>query len=213
MNDIQKGNLLIAGVILGAVLLVVSLIGFYFNGIWNTGIAMERTLSAQYLSNQNYLSQYISGFYEQSSVAIAKTEAIDSILVDAVKGRYEDDGYGLDSTFFSVMVEAYPDLSSNLDVYDQIISYIQANRAGYGALQDKLLDQLRVYDTWRQTGLLQRFFIRAMGFPSEYLEARIGDALYTGEAARDRMYTLVLTADALEAYESGTMDPLQFPDQ
>ncbi|OGC44927.1 hypothetical protein A2V54_01380 [candidate division WWE3 bacterium RBG_19FT_COMBO_53_11] len=208
-----SGALLGAGIVL-AVIVVLGLAVFgYANGIWNEGIPMERTLSAQYLANQNYLSQYISGFYEQSSVAIVKTDAIDRIMMDAVKGRYEDGGYNVDSAFFAVMVEAYPDLGQNMEIYDKIVDYIQANRAGYGAMQEKLLDQLRVYDTWRETGLIRRYIVRLVGFPSENLEARIGEMVYRGEAARDRMYTIVLTADALKAYESGTMDPLQMPDK
>lgn len=53
-------------------------------------MTMERQLNAQYLSNQNYLSTYIAGFYEQSNVLSAQSDQLDRILTDAVKGRYEE---------------------------------------------------------------------------------------------------------------------------
>ena len=61
----------------------------YINGLRSESVKREAQLSAQYQSNQNYLSTYISGFYEQIGVANLKSEKMDQILSDAVKGRYE----------------------------------------------------------------------------------------------------------------------------
>jgi hypothetical protein len=48
-----------------------------------------------------------------------------------------------------------------------------------------------------------------LGVPSERLEARIGDQVLRGMAARDKMFQIVLASEAKHAYETGTMEPLQ----
>ena len=189
------------------------IIGAYstVNGIWNDGLAQERQLTSQYLDNQNELSAYISGFYEQVDVAQAQGEVLDQILLDAVKGRYDQGGFAVDSPMFVAVAEAYPEAGAAelMANWGKIQDYISAGREGYKAKQSKLLDQLRVYDTWRQTGLIRRSIVQILGFPSENLEARVGELTLTGEMARIKMYQLVLTSEAIEAYETGLMDPLQ----
>src|SRR3989338_1261140 len=145
----MKTTLIVLAVILGVFVLGGCSAYGYANGVRNEGIGRETQLTAQYLSNQNYLSTYISGFYEQMGVANLKSEKMDQILTDAVKGRYEDGGMNVGSSFFTGIVEAYPDISG-LNIYDKIVDYVAAGREGYRATQDKLLDQLRQYDTWRK---------------------------------------------------------------
>lgn len=188
----------------------------YANGVRNEGIARERQLSAQYLSNQNYLSAYVSGFYEQVGAVQAQGEVLNSILLDAVKGRYDGKGGGgfaINSPLFAAIVEAYPEagVKELMANWGKVQDYITAGRAGYRATQDKLLDMLRSYDTWREQGFLKDWVVGVIGVPSERLEARIGDKKWTGEEARDKMYQIVLTSDARKAYETGEMEPLKVP--
>lgn len=195
---------------IGAILLCVVLFG-WVNGLWNTGIAHEKQLTAQYLDNQNYLSAYISGFYEQVSVAEVQSDVLNAVLLDAVKGRYDDGGLTVNSPVFAAIVEAYPEagLSQLMENWGKIQDYISAGREGYRAVQSKLLDELRAYDTWRETGLIKRGIVRILGFPSSGLEARIGETVMTGDLARQQMYQIVLTEQARDAYKSGTMQPLK----
>lgn len=187
----------------------------YVNEARNSGIAYERQLSVQCLDNQNYLSAYVSGFYEQVSVAQAQSDVLDSILLDAVKGRYDKGGFAVDSPMFAVIAEAYPEagVAELMANWGKIQDYISAGREGYRATQSKLLDQLRTYDTWRRTGIFKSTVVRMLGFPSNDLEARVGEMIFTGEAARNKMYQIVLTSEAIEAYEKGIMEPLQVPQQ
>lgn len=185
----------------------------YINGLRSEALQLETTLNAQYLDNQNELSTYVSSFYEQVGVANLKSEKMDQILLDAVKGRYEKDGktvgYGEGTPFFSAIVEAYPDIRG-LDIYDKIVAFVSAGREAYKAKQSKLLDQLRVYDKWRQDGLVQsRVISGVVGCPTQMLEARIGTRVARGTEARDQMYLIILASDARKAYETGTMDPLK----
>jgi hypothetical protein len=181
------------------------------NNIWNQGLAHERQLTSQYLDNQNELSAYVSGFYELIGVTQAQGDVLDQILLDAVKGRYDEGGFAVDSPVFAAIVEAYPEagVAELMSNWGKIQDYISAGREGYKAKQSKLLDQLRAYDTWRQTGLIRRSIVRVLGFPSENLEARIGESVLSGEMARIKMYQIVLTSEAIEAYETGVMDPLR----
>ena len=197
-------------VILGALICASAAWG-YMNSIWNEGVARENALNAQYEANQNYLSSYISGFYETVGVANAKRDALDKILTDAVKGRYEghtsaQPGQG---SLFSAIVEAYPSL--DLTVYDKIVDYIKGGRAGYRDTQDKLLDMLKEYDQWRQSGIAQHFIVAFWGFPSHDLKACVGTDCRHGGDAEDRMWQIVLAPQAKAAYGTGTMAPLSVP--
>ena len=210
----------IVGGALALVLAILLIVGcLSYTNTRNELIKNERGLSAQYLDNQNYLSAYISGFYEQVSVAQAQNDALDKILLDAVKGRYAGQdgggGYTVNSPFFAAIVEAYPEagVAQLIANWGKIQDYIAAGREGYRNTQSKLLDMLRAYDTWRESGILKGVIMNGMILhpPTKRLEARIGDTILTGEAARNKMYQIVLTSLALKAYEDGTLDPLTVP--
>ena len=113
---------------------------------------------------------------------------------------------------FKSVAEAYPEagVKELMANFGKLQDYIIAGRAGYRDMQDKLLDQLRSYDTWRKQGIIRNLVLRNF-LPSDNLVARIGTNEITGEAARKKMYQIVLTSAAREAYESGTMEPLQVP--
>lgn len=204
-------TLIIVGAILGALILgAIGLYG-YANGLQQEAVARETELNAQYLDNQNELSTYISKFYETIGVANLKSDKMDQILLDAVKGRYEghssaQPGQG---QLFSAIQEAYPNI--DLSIYDRIVDQIASGRDAYKQKQSKLLDMLRAYDKWRESGLIQSRIIAAMGVPSERLEARIGTSVKRGAEARDQMYLIVLTKSTTDAYNSGQLDPLSIP--
>lgn len=193
-------------------LLVVSGVGFYgwVNGLRSTSVGYETGLNAQYLDNQNYLSAYISGFYEQLGVANLKSEKMDKILLDAVKGRYGEKGFSSQGAFFSAVAEAYPDIKG-LNIYDKIVDYVSAKREGYRAIQSKLLDVLRSYDYWRQDGIIQSWVVASflLGVPTERLEVRLDGKVSRGKEAREQMYVIVLADQATDAYKSGRMAPLK----
>jgi len=178
-----------------------------FNGINKDGVQRETRLSAQYSDNQNELSKFQSGFYEQMGIANLKSDKMDQILSDAVKGRYDNAPQGQGGQFFSAMVEAYPDLAG-LNSYDKIMDYVSAGRESYKQQQSKLLDMIREYDTWRRSGLIHRQLVKISGFPSSDLRAQIGARAVTGDAALEQMRLIVTTSTTQEAYTTGTMEPM-----
>lgn len=215
LNLSRGGKIAVVVTTLVAVTLCVTVFGVYgfVNSTWNEGIGLEKQLTAQYLDNQNHLSAYVSGFYEQAGALQAQGDVLDSILLDAVKGRYDEGGFAVGSPMFAAIVEAYPEagVAELMANWGKLQDYISAGREGYRAQQSKLLDVLRRYDAWRETGLVRRVVVRNLGFPSNNLEARVGEMVYTGEFARNQMYRIVLTSEALASYETGTMAPLQIP--
>lgn len=206
--------LIITVVVLGGLFgLGVSFYG-YANGVRNDLVSQETALNAQYQDNQNELANYEVAFYEQTGLANLKSEKMDKIISDAVKGRYEGkDGQpverGQGGAFFSAMVEAYPDLRGQLDVYDKIISFVAAGREAYKAKQSKQLDMIRAYENYRETGWVRSWFIERIGYPS--LRAQIGEKVVRGEAALAQMELIVTTEATNQAYQSGKMKALQAP--
>jgi hypothetical protein len=203
---------LIIGLGIAAAIVIALFSGYgYVNSMRNEGIRMETNLSAQYLDNQNELSSFKSSFYEQVGVANLKSDKLDQIIEDAVKGRYEgkmEPGTG--GSMFSAITEAYPDLKGQLDLYDRIVDFVRAGREAYKQKQTKLIDMLRVYDYWRQEGLIKSMFLGNF-FPSQALKARIGGNVQSGPQALEQMYIIVLTSDAKKAFETGTDEPMQLP--
>src|SRR5262245_58567300 len=119
-QNLTRAHYALAGVIL-AVLLV--FVGYQqLNGVHQARADYENGLNAQYVSNQNELSSYISGFYEQLGVAKLKSQKLNDILLAAVKGRYDAKGSAAQvgkGQLFSAISEAYPELTG-LNVYDKV---------------------------------------------------------------------------------------------
>lgn len=170
--------------------------------------ARENALNTQYLDNQNELSSYVVSIKEALGVADRNTDKLDKVLQDAVKGRYENKGAPNSDAMFSAMVEAYPDLSSVSIPYQKVQDAVLAGRTAYKNKQSKLLDMLREYDTWRQSGIIHSRIVSLVGAPSNNLQARVGANSWRGQDALDKMYQIVLTQDAQDAYESGKLEPM-----
>jgi len=206
--------LIIAVVVLGSLFAVGVSLYSYANEVRNELVRQETALNAQYPDNQNELANYEVSFYEQTGLANLKSEKMDKIISDAVKGRYEGvDGqpveHGQGGAFFSAMVEAYPDLRGQLDVYDKIASFVSAGREAYKAKQSKLLDMVRAYENYRQIGWVRHLFVDWIGYPS--LRAQIGTQVVRGPEALAQMELIVTTEATSQAYQTGQMKPLVAP--
>jgi hypothetical protein len=195
---------LIAGVL---VFVVVGSIFIVKIGIDNTGNSKEVALNAQYLDNQNYLSDCVVRIRETAGVAKGETAAFDTVITNAVMGRYETGSTAQvgQGALFSAIVEAYPDLNTLGGTFDKLLVVINGCRTDYRGKQTQLLSLIKDYDTWRIGSLTNRLL--AGGFPSENLQARVGEKVTTGSAALAQMNTIILVQDAENAYETGTLTP------
>ncbi len=197
-------------IIIGAVVALVVVIGgilfFVNNGVKNNGNTKEAGLNAQYSVNINTLSDCIIRIRESAGVVQGQTEAFDRIMTDAVKGRY-DEGSSAQvggGTLFSAITEAYPDLSGVTGGYDKVLSVVNGCRTDYRGMQNKLLDMIREYDTWRTGSWTVRTF--GSEFPSANLNAKKGDQILEGKQALIQMKTIVVVEEANTAYETGTLE-------
>jgi len=195
-----------------AVVTVFSAVGFYgyVNGLRSEGIQQETALSAQYESNQNELSAYVTSFYEQVGVANLKSAKLDTILRHAIEGRYGDDGFSANGAFFSAVTESYPDLTKNLQLFDDIAIFVRSGREAFKGKQNQLIDRARVYKTFLNDGLVQSMVVKSLlGFPSNVLEARIGGKVVArGPEAFEAIQNIVITGSTAEAFTTGRQEPL-----
>lgn len=210
-------KLIIAG---GAALLVIIIAAVTFgniNTINGEGVRREAALVAQYEDNRNELSSYITKFNESLGIADRQSSKLNEILTDAVKGRYDNDSSlepGTGGAMFSAITEAYPDLTASVESYAKVQDLVVSGRDAYKNKQSKLLDMIRDYTEWSESDLFKRMVIDALGFPGDTLKVTGADGtVYRGEDALDRISQIVLTQDAVDAYESGTQDPLLTPEQ
>lgn len=208
-NDTAHGGLskgALVGLAICAVLALALIIGLVTkNSVTNTGNRKETGLNAQYLDNQNYLSDCIVRIREAANTTKAESDAFTKAMTDAVKGRY-DGRMAQPGAMFSAITENYPDLKGLNQAFQRAFDTMSGCRTDYRGKQSKLLDMLREYDSWR-TGSLT---VRTLGGdrPSDNLVAQIGnDRSRKGQAALDAMYTIVLVKDAKSAYQNGELTP------
>lgn len=210
--ELLKKPKVIIGLIVAAVLLfgTVSTIGTY-TSVRNEGRSQELSMTAHWKNTQTRYGQFRMGMADKLAIAREKRDAINKILVDAVSGRYDKQGQPgtVDQqAIFSAIVEKYPDLKG-LDIFDQLITDIQAGREAFAKDQETMADMVRSYNSWRTTGsFLHPTFVDWAGFPSDVLEARVGDKLYKGQEALDKMSTVIMGQGTGEIFDTGNDKPL-----
>lgn len=211
LASLLKNTKALVALALVGILVVTAFIVFgMFNSAQKTMVAKENTVSAQYSDCQDNLSNYIAKIKEALGVADRASTALDTVLTDVVKGRYETGSTAnpTGGSAFSAIVEAYPDLTGITINYEKVQSAIFAGRDGFKNCNTALLDKVRDYNTWRNSGIFQSKINSMVGAPSDNLEARVGANVVYGKAALDAIKRLPLTSEAEDAYETGTMDPL-----
>lgn len=201
-------NKLIAFIVTVVLVAVVGLIIFLTdNSVTNDGNRREAGLNAQYLDNQNILSDCTLKIREMANVSKAQSDAFMKAMEDTVKGRYDGREADDPGKMFSVIVEDYPELDGLTKAYERVHDTIMSCRTDYTKIQTKLLDMLREYEVWR-TGTLKVRMFGSGQFPSQNLVAQIGsDRSRKGQEALDQMHTIVTVEDAREATESGNIEP------
>lgn len=178
-----------------------------FNNARNGVISRESALTAQYANNQNELSAYVSTVKESMGVANVSAESVNTIISNAIQGRYSDENGGVvngEAHFVvNAVAEAYPDVNLTVVNYQNVQVAISSGREAFKNQQAKLLDMIREYDTWRQSGIIHSVIVSWVGAPTDGLKAKVGGEVLTGQAALDKMQSLVLSDDAIKSFETG----------
>lgn len=178
----------------------------YANSTRTQGITQENGLVAQFNQNQNELSTGVTQIVEMMQVADVKKDAIKEVLSAAVQGRYGDKGFSANGALFAAVAEQYPTI--DMSTYDRVVTKIESSREAFKGKQDKLQDMVRVYNTWRQDGIVRSYFA-AKYFPSASLKVTVAGQTLERQAALDKISQLVLTTDSQEAFKTGTLKTLE----
>ena len=209
-------KLIITGVIIAAIAAVgFSLYGF-FNSLNSQRVQYETSLTASYQKNQTELDTYVKQIKEAVGIANLKSDKLDQVLRNAVSGRYGDSNavgnrQGQGGAFFSAIVEAYPDIRGQLDLYDRIAERVFSGREAFKQKQNALLGEVQAYEVWMNDGLVQSIMIkRVIGAPTDLLQARIGTKVLRGQAALDQIRLVVTSKGTNESFESGQEEAIDF---
>ena len=209
-------KLIITGVIIAAIAAVgFSLYGF-FNSLNSQRVQYETSLTASYQKNQTELDTYHKKIKEAVGIANVKSDKLDQVLRNAVSGRYGDSNaagnrQGQGGAFFSAIVEAYPDIRGQLDLYDRIAERVFSGREAFKQKQNALLGEVQAYEVWMNDGLVQSIMIkRVIGAPTDLLQARIGTKVLRGQAALDQIRLVVTSKGTNESFESGQEEAIDF---
>lgn len=208
MDPKKKGYIIggIVGVGVVIILITLAIVNWGFgNNATNLGKQKQATLNAQYLNNQNFLSDCIVKVNGVANVAITNADKTNEILTEAMKGRYDDNSSAQpgNGQMFSAIVEAYPNLTNVNGSFDRVATTLVGCRTDYRDQQTLLLSKLQEFDRWRTGSRIARS--KAGKFPDDDLIARIGKTKYTGQEALDKMYEIVVTDDTVDAYTEGTI--------
>lgn len=207
----KKPRTIVIGLVcIGVVMGLFGLIGKY-TSLRNEGRSQEIAISAEFRSTMARYGQFRTAVYDELTIAREKRDALNKILVDATAGRYDrkDKPGTVDrQALVNAIAEAYPDLKG-LNIYDKVLTEIQAGRERFSKDQETIQDMVRSYNSWRDTGgTLDPWLIGMMGFPSDRLKVQIGDKTYTGQEALDKISTVIVGADTREIFDSGEDKPL-----
>jgi len=211
LEALKKPKVIIGLIVAAVVLFIgISVIGTY-TSVRNEGRSQELAMTAHWKNTQSRYGQFRLGMADKLAIAREKRDAINKILVDAVAGRYDkanQPGTVDQQAVFSAIVEAYPD-TKGLDIFDGLLKDIQAGREAFAKDQETMADMVRSYNSWRTTGsFLHPTFVNWAGFPSPTLEARVGDKVYTGQEALDKMSKVIVGQDTGEIFDTGNDKPL-----
>lgn len=211
----HKGWIIAVAAVVAFLLFFVALPIGWYNTVRNGLIDRETTMNAQYQANQAELDAFVKKVNEEFQVAGAKAGQLDKVLTDAVRGLYDNSlatpgkpvATGTQTPLISALVQAYPNLGG-LDIYDRVVTEISAGRENFKQVQNKLLDQIRGYDSYRSKGIFHSMFVGIVGYPK--LEARIGRQVFHGSAAEDQMKLIVTSKATSQDFLSGQENGINF---
>lgn len=199
--------------IIFAVLLVVGGPIWYFTTDQSVTSAAERKQAA--LSAQGEVAVATLGdctlkIRESFGIADAQSERINSIIADAVRGRYDGDtsanpGGG---EFFSAIREAYPNI--DLSAFNDAQSIAVGCREDFKQQQIKTQSMIADFKAWKRGSWKNRTF--ASEFPNDNFTVRKGDATLRGIEALDHLSRVIVPSTANDATDTGEIEAESFGD-
>lgn len=187
----QFGNAALT-VILAIFLLIATfsaVAGLSYVSAYNYGNEAEQTIKAAHKNNKNILGQYSLKVKEAARVGEKYSDAITEFVANSMQGRYGENG---SKAQWQWIQEKIPTFDSSM--FAKIQQIIESGRNEYQVAQTQLADMCRVYET--NLGYLWKgMWLRLAGYPKLDL---------------DKMCTLVTSAHAEKAYETGVDNGVDF---
>ncbi len=188
-----------------AVLLVLLVLFLISNGVTNDGKKKQQDLIVLYNDTSNVLSDCLVKTKSAVGLTNAQTEALDKVIIDAVKGRYTEGGSAQPGRgqLFSAISEAYPDTSALSATFDKVLIIITGCRSNFKDSQAALQRGLARFNQWRSGSLTVRTF--GGKFPDDELKIKVAGNSVTSEDALDQMGEMVIVAEASTARDTGVL--------
>lgn len=168
-------------VVLGVVVSLAALFGFFLVSAYNGAVSAERQIEAAWENNQNVLSSYVNRITEMVQVPEIQQEHFKERIKASMEGRYGPDG---SQAVFQWIQEQSIQLDSS--VYTNLQREIASGRRDFEREQTTLLDLKRSYKT-----RLQRFpgtiAYAILGFPRADLDK----------------YNIIVASEVTDRFESG----------
>ncbi len=215
MSAIKPGvkKLIIFGGIAIALIIAVAVAYGTINSARGGAIQRENRIVAQYQNNQNELAGYILSFNETLGIADRQSDTLNTIISDAVQGRYDgalEPGTG--GAFFSAIAEAYPDLTATTETYAKVQDFVISGREAFKNQQSKLIDIINEYKTWTTSDIFRSFVLDTfVGTPTDLMVIEDAGQTYRGQDALDRASRIIVTPEVENIYDEGTQDSLIKP--
>ena len=206
--------------ILGTVILII-VIGvlcdrvFFPNSVTSDGNRKQRELNSLTTDAFGAMHTCEVNTARAAQIAGAQTDAVDRVLKDAISGRYGT-GANLDQNkVFSLLQEAYPDLTGLNATFQDAMIVMTGCQKDFLAKQSRMNKAAQALESWTDGS----WFTRTYGgdkFPNEGLHVTLGARKHTAQDALDIMQRAVLSSDNINALETGvdesaSEDPFNTP--
>lgn len=178
---------------------------FIYQGNVSEGNQQEAGLSAAYADGANLLSNCVLKTRQAAGLVNKQTASTDTVLKDAVGGRYGSGNNMDEAKLFSAIVEAYPDesVASLSKTFQSVLVVITGCQDDFASRQTAVQDRVRQFNAWR-TG---SFLVRSLGggsFPNENMTVSLpGNAPLSGQAAFEKIKMPIVDAKTSTAYQTG----------
>ncbi len=200
----------LAGV--GIAILVVLFAVFLFSkheSIVSEGNKKQQGLIVFWNETTNVLSGCIIETKEAAGIAEAQTGAINKVISEAVRGRYEEPSTaqpgGGKNSLFSAMVEAYPNTDQLSKTFQDVLTVVTGCRTKFQHTQAELQKHVTMFNEWREGSFLNRK-LGAENYPTDKLVIEVGKKKVSGQAALDKMRQLVVIKEANTGRETGEIE-------